>query len=45
VPPNKSLRGPGSIKYSAAGRGGGLLEQVLRARVLASRRPTPELSR
>ena len=43
--PNKSLQGPGIDKVLGRGRSGGVLAQVLRARVLSRRRAAPELSR
>lgn len=45
VPHNKSLQGPVSHKVLGRGRSGGVLEQVLRARVLKGQRVAPELGR
>ena len=42
---NKSLQGPVIHKVLGRGRSGGMLEQVVRARVLKGRWPTSELSR
>ena len=44
-PPNKSLQGSGTDKVLGRGRAGGVLEQVVRARVLNRPRAAPELSR
>ncbi len=43
--PLYSLQGSGMDKVLGRGRGSGVLEQVLRARVLKRRRAAPELSR
>ena len=45
VPPNKSLQGPVIHKVLGRGLDSTLLEQVVRARVLARWRAAPELSR
>ena len=45
VPSNKSLQGSVNHKVLSRGRSGGVLEQVLRARVLKGTRAAPELSR
>jgi hypothetical protein len=45
VPPNKSLQGSVTHKVLGRGRSGGVLEQVLRARVLMRPRAAPELNR
>jgi len=45
VSPNKSLQGSGTDKVLGRGRSGGVLKQVVRARVLKGTRPAPELSR
>jgi hypothetical protein len=45
VTPNKSLQGPGAHKVLGRGRSGGVLENVLRDRVLNRWRPAPELGR
>jgi len=42
---NKSLQGSGTDKVLGRGRSGGVLKQVVRARVLKGTRPAPELSR
>ena len=45
VPSNNSLQGSGTDKVLGRGRGSGVLEQVLRARVLMRLRAAAELSR
>ena len=45
APPNKSLQGSEIHKVLGRGRFGGVLEQVVRARVLNRWRAAPELSR
>ena len=44
VTPNKPLKRPGMDKVPGRGRGGGVLEQVLRARVLKGQWPAAERS-
>jgi len=42
MPPNKPLQRSGLDKVPGRGRGGGVLEQVLRARVLIGQWPAAE---
>ena len=45
MPSNKSLQGSVTDKVLGRGRSGGMLEQVVRARVLNRCRAAPELNR